>query len=59
MMCFHKSSVMIFLMVQRLHDAVKRMPDGYATIVGERGLKVSSIYKCRRNLRATLFVHSL
>ena len=26
--------------MQRLHDAVMRMPEGYKTIVGERGLKV-------------------
>ncbi|KAJ7191362.1 hypothetical protein O6H91_Y523700 [Diphasiastrum complanatum] len=25
----------------RIHDAVVRMPDGYNTMVGERGLKVS------------------
>ncbi|CAM6086696.1 unnamed protein product [Calypogeia fissa] len=31
----------------RLHDAVKRMPDGYNTVVGERGLKLSGGEKQR------------
>ncbi|KAL3700724.1 hypothetical protein R1sor_018746 [Riccia sorocarpa] len=31
----------------RLHDSVKRMPEGYATIVGERGLKLSGGEKQR------------
>ena len=31
----------------RLHDAVLGMPDGYATQVGERGLKVSGGEKQR------------
>jgi ABC-type multidrug transport system fused ATPase/permease subunit len=25
----------------RIHDAIMRMPDGYNTVVGERGLKLS------------------
>lgn len=26
----------------KLHDAIMRMPDGYETLVGERGLKVKA-----------------
>lgn len=32
--------MMLGFLLQRLHDAVLRMPDGYLTMVGERGLKV-------------------
>jgi hypothetical protein len=31
-------------LLQRLHDAVLRMPDGYLTMVGERGLKVGTLF---------------
>lgn len=30
-----------------LHDAIMRMPDGYQTLVGERGLKLSGGEKQR------------
>lgn len=31
----------------RIHDAIMRMPDGYSTVVGERGLKLSGGEKQR------------
>jgi ABC-type branched-subunit amino acid transport system ATPase component len=44
----------------QIHDAIMRMPDGYQTVVGERGLKLSGGEKQRvaiaRCARACLFV---
>ena len=37
-------------LLQRLHDAVLRMPDGYLTMVGERGLKVGTLFSVGKHL---------
>jgi ABC-type multidrug transport system fused ATPase/permease subunit len=41
-----------------LHDAVLRMPQGYATVVGERGLKLSGGEKQRVAIARALLKNS-
>ena len=40
--------------IARIHDAIERMPSGYATLVGERGLKLSGGEKQRIALARAL-----
>ncbi len=35
----------IFAVQAQIHDAIMKMPEGYDTLVGERGLKLSGMFE--------------